>query len=354
MKNEIVQSGLFQNINYWIAYLSRYYIGNQWSHKKFEAAEASLVKSSKRYNDGEVQEIKRIPFNDINLTDFRKNFLNKNQPVVLEGFGNKWEAIKKWNSAFFLENYGEEIIPMRINTSVISENNIEFVKTKFKNFIKHLNDGEDVYASSIENIANNNPELRTDLNIKQLSDYTHLRSNRKILSTQFFISNSKARTGLHCAVSTNMFTQITGQKKWTLIDPKYSKWLHIIERKNMLYAGSVVDYNKSNDELEKEGFPLYRYVPKIKATLNPGDGLLIPQWWWHSVDNVGFSIGVASRGVNYRNIFKGNTLFTIQALGSKKIWNFLAAIRKNGWGTDETSPETAYIEKKIISKTLDF
>ncbi|MEM9337761.1 MAG: cupin-like domain-containing protein [Bacteroidota bacterium] len=340
------------NLNYWYAYLLRYYTGREWAKNKVTRAEMRLLKSSKRYMDGEVQEIERIPYNSISIDDFRKNYLNKNKPVVLEGFGNGWPALEKWDIDFFSDNYGEEMIPMRINASVIGENKIEFVKTKFKNFVKDLNDGKDVYASSIENIANNNPELRSDLSIKQLSEYTHMRKNRRILSTQFFISNSLAKTALHCAVSTNMFTQIKGQKVWTLIDPRYSKWLHVAYRNNMLYAASFVDYNKTNDEITQDGFPLYRYAPKIKATLNPGDGLLIPQWWWHSVDNIGFSVGVASRGVNYRNIFKGNTLFTLQALGSRKIWNFLKAIRKHGWGTDETSPETAYIEKKEPELTV--
>ncbi|WP_430909693.1 cupin-like domain-containing protein [Maribacter sp. 2-571] len=346
MKKNTLHSSIPNNLNYWFAYLCRYYIGNEWSYNRFKEAENKLLEASKTFDYGETGHVTRIPFKELNLKDFKKHFLATNKPIVLEGFAEDWPALKKWDSAYFEENYGEEIIPVRLNTSTISEETVFFEKYKLKDFIGALNKGEDVYASNIEDIANNNPELRDDLNIKQLSNYTHLRANRKIISTQFFISNSRARSGLHCALTTNMFTQVTGQKKWTLIDPRYSKWLHILDRKDMLYAATDLDYNKPFEQLDKEGYPLFKYVPKIELTLNPGDGLLVPQWWWHSVDNIGFSIGVASRGSNYRNIFKGNPLFTLQALGSKKIWDYTIAMKKNGWSTDRTSVESIFVENK--------
>lgn len=345
MKNSLVKTSPIQNISFWLAYLSRYYINNEWSHEKFKKAEENLAKSSKGYPDGPVTRIEKIPFKDISLKEFKREYLSKNVPVVLEGFAENWPAVQKWNSEFLKDNYGEEVIPVRLNTSVISEDTVLFEKYKLKDFIRDLNENKDVYASNIEDIANHNPELRDDLNIKQLSNYTHLRSNRKIISTQFFISNSRARSGLHCALTTNMFTQIIGQKNWTLVDPRYSKWMHILHRRDMLYAATTVDFDKTNDELDTLGYPLYRYVPKMEVTLNPGDGLLVPQWWWHSVSNVGFSIGVASRGSNYRNIFKGNALFTLQALFDKKVIDYTIAMQKTGWSTDKTSVESIFVEK---------
>jgi len=60
------------------------------------------------------------------------------------------------------------------------------------------------------------------------------------------------------------------------------------------YAGGA-GHRMPAEEQDQAGFPLYNVIPKYEVVLEPGDVLYSPQWWWHTVDNLGESIGVAMR-----------------------------------------------------------
>ena len=46
---------------------------------------------------------------------------------------------------------------------------------------------------------------------------------------------------------------------------------------------------------------LYATLPRFCVTLEPGDALLSPSWWWHRVENLArVNVGVSSRWITAR------------------------------------------------------
>jgi Cupin-like domain len=105
---------------------------------------------------------------------------------------------------------------------------------------------------------------------------------------------------LHCARHANFFIQVVGSKKWTLIEPKYSLFLHPILAYNI--PGCISETLPSVTET----------LPRQEVILNPGDVLFNPPWMWHQVENMpGFTIGCATRELRFWGTLKNNPMFTI-------------------------------------------
>ena len=51
----------------------------------------------------------------------------------------------------------------------------------------------------------------------------------------------------------------------------------------------------------RENAELYARLPRVCTTLEPGDALLSPSWWWHRVENLApVNVGVSSRWITTR------------------------------------------------------
>ncbi len=66
---------------------------------------------------------------------------------------------------------------------------------------------------------------------------------------------------------------------------------------------------------ERPARPL-EHFERIELTLNPGDLLYVPTWWWHQIENApgGFNAAVALRGP--RSVVKALLRPTFATLGS--------------------------------------
>lgn len=215
--------------------------------------------------------------------------------------------------------------------------------------IDNVLSGGEYYANNLEDLFNNHAELREDLPVRKLEAYSrsspgevlppHGRGWRlprwgEIGSTQIFISSAKGRTAYHCASGGNFFLQVYGRKRWTFVNPRHTPFMYPAVRKDFVFSVSGVDCQMPAEELVKAGFPLYNMVPKYEVVLEPGDVLYSPQWWWHTVDNLGESIGVAMR---FRTAtFASNPVFSMLTMLSPALWQLVLRVIRTGWGADST------------------
>lgn len=328
---------------FWSQYILRHYFGENKFKKSQTKIEEKIYKKSAHLEDGPVLEVPSVSFSSFSPQMFKKNFLKKNFPVVIRGMAKDWDAVKKWTPDFFKKNFGNQIIPVRTNGKTLNSKQAALENLPLTKLIENLEEGGMYAGSALEDIFNHNPELRNDLNIEVLNRYMALNPLTKIKSTQLFMSGQASRAGLHCASGTNLFVMVYGKKKWLFIDPKHTKWVYPVIRNDMIYSSSLVDYRKSNEEIAADGYPLYRYVPKYEVTLEPGDVLFSPQWWWHAVDNEGITIAVATRTMN--NPFLGNQVYALMNLLSPPVWKNMFQILKTGWGADKTGAQVIYGRK---------
>ena len=116
---------------------------------------------------------------------------------------------------------------------------------------------------------------------------------------------------------------IHGEKKWMIIHPDFTPYLYPMLHPQGIYAISAIDALKPLDLLEREGYRLWRYVPKRYIHLREGDVYYNPQWWWHLVENpTETSIGLAFR-VLPGSSFGGNPMFTLLMMSSPHIMKIL-------------------------------
>ena len=323
---------LFQ---WWACFLTRHYFGKNLLIKRQKKVEDKILKDYKRHGKpkGYITP-PRFKASEINSEKFKEIAIKTNSPVIIEGFAKDWDCTKKWSPQFLKENYKDEIVPVRRESDRLDSEGYIYVNRTLSELVDNIEKGGVLQGTLLENIFNNNPELREDLNIPKIEEYCCLTKRQELQSTQLFITGKNGRTGLHCASGINFFINVYGHKKWTFVHPHHTIGCYPDVREDMFYSNSALDYWKSDEELEKEGYTLWPYIPKYKFTLSPGDVVLSPQWWWHAVDNKDTTIAVANRTFN--KLLMGNKVFAFLNFFSPTSLRCYFRFLKTGWGSDDS------------------
>lgn len=330
-------------LRYWSHFLYRYYFVGRTQHGPYgtlkcaettKKIEERVKTQSMPYGDAPTLPIPELTVDDISPEEFHEIYLKPNTPVVFRGMAKHWEAVKSWTPEFFSSNYGDELVSTRVRANELNEEAYRYVDIPLSEVVENIKNGGTYYPGHTEDLFNRNPTLRNALDLTTMGKYLSTRDKR-IMSTQLFLSGGGVRSGWHATGGPNLFTMVYGRKEWTLVHPKHSMWMHPITRKDMFYTATMLDWNKSNDEIEADGYPLYRYIPKFTAVLEPGDVLFSPHWWWHCVNTPEPSIGIASRAIN--KLVMGHELFSLMWITSSRFRKTLWTCLNDGWGSDAAS-----------------
>ena len=96
-------------------------------------------------------------------------------------------------------------------------------------------------------------------------------SAMKDTSNESYSSQSLPFTELHCEPIGNIAVQLSGRKKWTLVQPEFS---HLL-KPSISPDGRAFFASWAND---------YAHVPSYNAVTAAGDAIWVPTWTWHRVD----------------------------------------------------------------------
>lgn len=297
---------------------------------------------------------------------FRRQYIQNYTPVVLKGVAADWPAVRKWSPDYFASRYGSDTILVRVKARGVGTESLYTRDLPLAELVANIKNNGEYYANNLEDLFNNHPELREDLLLREIEAYSCASPPKfepgkkkrwrvpqwgEILSTQIFISNANGRSGYHCAAGGNFFVQVYGHKRWVFVNPRHSPFMYPVIRKDFFYSGSAVDVRKSDEEQLQEGYPLYNLIPKYEVVLEPGDVLYSPQWWWHTVDNLDLSIGVAMR---FRTgALAENPVYGVMTSLSPSMLRHLLRIVRTGWGSDATAARTIF-EKEGSSVKVRF
>ncbi|KAG7353416.1 cupin-like domain containing protein [Nitzschia inconspicua] len=124
---------------------------------------------------------------------------------------------------------------------------------------------------------------------------------------QSFENRTIPSTGLHCEPIANVAVQLSGFRRWTLVDPKYSWMLRpALSRDGRSFFPSWVT---SLD-----------HVPRYELITNPGDAVFVPTWTWHRVDYMkeseDLSIGASLFHFRVWDYIMRNPLFAVLIIPS--------------------------------------
>lgn len=105
----------------------------------------------------------------------------------------------------------------------------------------------------------------------------------KIVGAQMLLQPQNAFTLWHAEPGDNFFVLGKGVKDWTMAHPYYTAALRPRVKTTTNYAGSNIDVREGAEVQRQRGFAGYLGIPKVLVTMQPGDMLRVPNYWWHTV-----------------------------------------------------------------------
>ncbi len=230
---------------------------------------------------------------NFDLKNFKKQYINKRQPIVLKGYANKWSALGKWNFDFLSNLEIKDTVRLEIGNVI--QNDINVKRMDFKSYINALRENQEdgkknkAYLSMF-NLFGYFPELLEDVDLSILTNYT------KYNTPGAWIGPAGTVTGFHWDSSDNILSQVMGRKLILLVSPKFKKAMYPSDKYDYDSHASQVDIN-AYDEVK---FPRFKQVEIKKVILEPGDTLFVPRGWWHYVKSLDTSVSVSNFG-SYRH-----------------------------------------------------
>lgn len=260
----------------------------------------ALLESSRPYGTAPTIDVPRIHFSELTPKRFSKIY--KNFPVIVEGLLTGNQAIETWSIDSLANRFPETVLPCA-NQFDDSDAYDDMALSEFARVLRSEPD-KPRYLMASSTLFEKHPELLDELDLPRIGKAF----GKEIIRTEMFMGSTRNGSPYHCASSGNLFCDISGRKDWLLVAPRHSMWMYPQIGRNGLavYVNSPV-LSEQTEEID-EKFPLYRYVPKYRASLGPGDVMYVPPWWWHEVTNQGESIGVPIRLLDSGG---GNTAFSM-------------------------------------------
>ena len=155
--------------------------------------------------------------------------------------------------------------------------------------IRRMRSGESDYLAFYGDVFQNDVTLIDDLEPRRIRPYL----GRRLFGQprpKLFVGAAGTSTQWHCAELQNLFVEVTGRKRWLMAAPAYTPCFDPrISSTSQQYCHSMIDFRNP----DTERFPLYQYLQLWEVTLDRGDLLYVPPFWWHCVENLTDTVGVA-------------------------------------------------------------
>ena len=253
---------------------------------------------------GKLTDVKRVK--NISLKNLKRQYINKNKPVIIEGGALNWACCKEWSLDYFKNLHGEDEITIVANDT----REIPFENIKLKELISNINSGGSKYFRFYP-LLTKHPEHLKDF------DYNWLRKVKNKWSVweqfQVFIGGKNTSTPIHNAMASNIFIQAFGEKEWVLYKPEFTAIIDpnpgINFHREAPFKTTQGPFNSFKTNYENP-YSLYKYIDGIRVYLKPGDIFFNPPHYWHSVQNPTNSIGIGYRWISPFASFKSAPLYT--------------------------------------------
>lgn len=251
------------------------------------------------------------------------------RPIVLKGYAKEHDCVKQWTPEYFKDKYGDFQIFYTSTDKIINDDG-----TILRDFVDDVIAGSKsrAYIENLSDIFNEYPELHDQLGLDKVAGYLgDYASYHKI--AQLFFGGPGTGAVYHCANELNCFLNIYGEKQWTFVHPKYSIAMYATLMNKGYFVGSLVKDKAPRKFIEAE-YPLYNRIPKLRITLEPGDMLINPPWWWHTIKNMTpATISVATRWGIEPDYIRQSPLF-----------EFVQSMRMERW----TSFDKDFLDKVVV------
>ncbi|MBL4705708.1 MAG: cupin-like domain-containing protein [Flavobacteriales bacterium] len=254
---------------------------------------------------------------NLTYTEFMENYVKKGVPVILTGQAAEWACTKTWSLDYFQELHGKDKVLFADKPNVEED---VYHETTLEQVIDRIKNGDSEYYRFYP-LLKRHPEHLLDFDYKWIRKRRIKRGFGEAF--QVFISGKNGYTTLHNAGTPNIFTQVTGEKKWMLYPVEYTCIVDPDPARNVYRSAPMRNQTVFNPfENSLEYHQLYQYMDGYSVHLKAGDVFYNPPYMWHCVQNPTESIGVGYRYFAPWTAFKAAPLYMLLELFSFRppIW----------------------------------
>lgn len=235
-------------------------------------------------------EIRRNSLKELTLAD-----LKQSEPVLVTDGLSDWPAFKHWTPELFAAVAPERTVKLarsytgyfRFNPDGSPKQSDQFTfvpNVPLPEAVRWITSGDPamprcyVIQQDIRQLA---PTLLSDLRPLRPLDPEPGKLN-------LWFGSSGTITDLHFDGSNNLYAQIFGSKEFIIFPPQDTGYLCPFEPGCKMSHVSPLDPDAPN----LEHYPLYGSTRPISFTIQPGQLLFLPAFWWHRVRSLTTSISV--------------------------------------------------------------
>eukprot|EP00341_Mesodinium_pulex_P000424 CAMPEP_0116966254 /NCGR_PEP_ID=MMETSP0467-20121206/49733_1 /TAXON_ID=283647 /ORGANISM="Mesodinium pulex, Strain SPMC105" /LENGTH=308 /DNA_ID=CAMNT_0004655711 /DNA_START=20 /DNA_END=946 /DNA_ORIENTATION=+ len=283
----------------------------------FKAFDSPLVARYHQHLVSQLPDRPEIPLVELPLEQATKESLriasrDYTFPVVIRGAMNELPALEKWkNVSWWVDEYGNEEVLCKYVEKVG-----DAPSCTIKDSLVPSDPNNRLYVSGEARIFNKRAELQSMVE----SPLVDSLAPGSPVFTQLFMGYAGMGSDVHAAIGCNMFRQIVGSKKWFLFPVSQTPYVYPSLNPNGFSAHTMTKIGKG----EEEPSPWLSKLERYTVTLQPGDVMLNPPWFWHGIINMGepddLVIGVptryGSKPVWKMPSFKSNFLLSVVGVAS--------------------------------------
>jgi hypothetical protein len=284
--------GWLNVLQFKLIYLLRFAARRQFAFPGwFRRVEAATL----RRLDGTTPEVRPLPELRLEDTDpdrFYRDYVLGGQPVVIRGGMRDTAAFERWDLDW--------LHSLRDAAVNIDDGNADAeISGTLGDALDSRGTNQRMYVYGATNLMRDRPELVEQLGVRRFERFLARRKVGYVGSQLFAGVHTRTGVGWHCATGNNLFFMVRGRKRWRFAHPDYTWMLYPLLNRTCQTLMSPIGLLTNREYPEswlREHYPLALRMPQYEVTLEPGDLLFNPAWYWHAVENLTeVSIAVSSR-----------------------------------------------------------
>jgi hypothetical protein len=218
-----------------------------------------------------------------------RDFLGPERPVILTGVADQWPAFTRWTADYLSSTLGSQKVAISEsphgdyfdpNDTYGERPTSELPWDEFIHSVFTRREGEPVRYLRQRPIAEFGRlagDVRAPVHVP-----------RPLVHVNLWIGAAPSLTVTHYDSEDNFLAQISGRKQVTLFPSTQLRELYPYP----VWGGAMNHSQVDIDRPDLTRFPLFAVATPYQCTLEPGDMLYIPIYWWHQVRTVQTGVSV--------------------------------------------------------------